>query len=930
VGALRAGGGGRDECEAGARVMWGVERDIARRGAPRWSVGWRRLTRIWRSDTSANVDDEIRFHFEQKVAEFVALGMSPAAARTRAEAEFGDIESVRESLRAIDDRVEKKQRHAEWWEGAAQDLRYVLRSLRRSPAFTVTVVVTLALGLGANAALFAILDRLYVQPPAGITDLSKTKGVFQQTTNSGAPYLRAFFAYLELRELRQNAPSGVTIAGYRQSQFRFGRNPDANQIGGTAVEGDYFGVIGLRPEVGRFFTPEEAVISGIAMVAVISNDFWHRQYDGDPNILGKDLDLGSHRYQIIGVAPPKFRGLDLSVSDVFVPMNSTGTLKDRKTDWYETMNFNGIFIVAHVGDDATAKLFDARATATLRRAGMMKDTLSRTYVGSISAGGASARFAKEMAISTRLAGVAIVILLIACANVVNLMLARGATRKREIAVRLALGVSRRRLLTQLMIESGVLALLSAVAAIFVAFVAATTLRNLLLPDVHWGSTAIDERVALFTFTLALVTGFVAGLVPALQASSPDLSSSLKSSVRDGGQRRSALRSGLLIAQAALSVVLLVGAGVFVQSLRTVEGIDTGFDTDRLVTASVGYDRELGDHRAEIETRMPSAAERVRRIPGVQTVAMTSNVPMYGFSFTDLFLPGRDSLPPSRGLERILNVVSPEYFAAVGLKVLRGRAFTDADQASSEQVMAMNANMAANLWPGEDPLTKCVMVGKRDAPCRRVIAIVSPAHFSSIVEEPSSSYYVPLAQYLDHGGAGALVVRVAPGQAARVAAQIPRELAQEFGGWSRTSVKTMDEIFAPQMRPWRIGAALFTAAGLLALLVAAVGVYSSIAYTVSQRAQEVGVRIALGASASNIMRLVVSEGVRVVAIGVAIGVAVALALGSLVASMLYKTSPRDPFVIVASTMTLLVVAVVACCIPAWRASRVDPLTAMRAE
>jgi cell division protein FtsX len=306
-------------------------------------------------------------------------------------------------------------------------------------------------------------------------------------------------------------------------------------------------------------------------------------------------------------------------------------------------------------------LFDARATEAVHRVRISRDAMTTTFLASIIEARRGQTFGKEFAISKRLAGVAAVILLIACANVVNLMLARAATRQREIAVRLALGVSRKRLLSQFMIESGVLALLSGMVALVVAYEGATTLRTLLLPDVHWSEGALTVRVALFTVGLALLTGFIAGLAPALQASLPDLSRALKSSVRDGGLRRSRLRSTLLVAQAALSIVLLVGAGLFVRSLQGVESINTGYDTSRLIFATIAYDRELENRSAEITHGLPRILDQVRALPGVEQIALVGNIPMYGFSFESLFLPGRDSLPPNGGMDRFSATVSPQLF-----------------------------------------------------------------------------------------------------------------------------------------------------------------------------------------------------------------------------------------------------------------------------
>lgn len=909
-----------------------MARSVREKGPSPWRHGWRRLTRLWQTDAVTGVDDELRFHFEQKVAEFEAAGLSAKDAQARAEEEFGDVNAVRTTLAEIDTRVATQHRRAEWWENAAQDLRFVARSLRRSPIFTVTVVVTLALGLGANAAIFSILDRIYIQPPPGLTDAAHVRRVYQNTTNRGEPYIRVGFSYPEVRAMRAVAPSGMMLASYGAAKVPLGRDANAAEVQSAYVEGDFFAVAGVPMALGRSFTAEESRIEGQSMVAVISHSLWKRVYNGDSSVIGTTVDLGSHRHVIVGVAAEKFRGLEVNATDIWVPMSSAGVLADRKPDWYESRNINGNRVVIREASEAAEPVFAARATTVLRdpTVRVMRDSLSTVGIGSIIEARNGRGLKNELEISTRLAGVALVILLIACANVINLMLARAAQRKREIAVRLALGISRRRLLSQLLLESVVLALLSLTLALFVALVGATTLRGLLLPDVQWSTSIIDGRVVLFTTVLSLVIGFTAGLVPALQASRPDLASALKSSVRDGGQRGSALRSGMLIAQAALSVVLLVGAGVFARSLHTVQSIDTGFDTDRLVFASISYDRELGSRRKEIEQRMPEVADRIRRMPGVEQVALAANIPMYGFSFVELFLPGRDSLPPSGGVDRIVSVITPEYFDAVGLRVLRGRKFDDADREGSEMVLAVNENMARNLWPGEEALGKCIILSTRESTCRRVVAIVAPAHFSRVLEKPSMLYYVPMAQGVGIGSPSALVVRAKSGQTRAVRSTMQRELTDMFGSWARPNVRTMEEIVAPELRPWRVGATLFTAAGLLALLVAAVGIYSSLSYSISQRAREMGVRVALGASASSIMRLVVSSGVRVVAVGVALGVLASLGLASLVSSLLYETSARDPLVLVGAALMLLSMAVISSAIPAWRASRIDPLNAMRAE
>lgn len=909
-------------------------------GGLSFSRGWRRLTRVWRRDTVANIDDELRFHFDEKIAELEAAGLSASDARTRALEEFGDEAQIREALLQIDNRVAKRLRRADWWESVVQDGRYVLRSLARSPLFTATVIITLALGLGANAAIFSLLDRLYLQPPAGVADVNDVRRVYLNSRRTSTHYVRASYNYPEVREMRAVAPTGVLIAGYEINKSSLDRDVGAPTVNVTSLEGDYFAVVGNRPALGRYFSPDEYRIEGQSLVAIVSYDLWKGKYAGDSSIIGRTIEVGSHRHTVIGVSGKDFRGFAQSVSDVWIPLNTIGTLRDRNPAWFESKSRIATQVVARIANEGVTSVFDARATDVIRRISRYPDTSSTIYLGNVVEARGGEGSETELAISTRLGGFAAIILCIAIANVINLLLARATTRRREIALRIALGVTRKRLFLQQAIESGILAILSSFVALMVAVVATRTLRALMMPTVQWPDAVIDTRLVAFTIGLSVFTGIIACIVPAWQTTAPDVSGMLKNGLRDGGPRRSRLRSTLIVAQAAFSVVSLAGAGLFVRSLNSVEAIDVGFDSNRLAFAEIHFDGERGDYSTELRRRMPEVMETLQRIPGVESVARAGSIPMQGMAWTSLFLPGRDSLPPANGVEQILSAVSPGYFNTVGMTVLRGREFLDSDRQNGELVMAMNEMMAKYLWPGEDPLTKCVILHKRTEPCRRVVAIVSPAHYDAVIEKPSMMYYLPLAQQGLSGQNGeeamgpfmphTVVLRTAPDRATDVSVEARKQVRALLGDWSRIRVSTMDEVVSGDLQRWRVGAMLFSTAGLLALLVAAVGVYSSVAYTISQRTREMGVRVALGASTKAIVRLVVREGVQIVAIGVTVGLIAALSLGKFVASLLYETSPRDPMVLTGSTLVLLIVAVIACSFPAWRAARIDPLEALKAE
>jgi predicted permease len=524
------------------------------------------------------------------------------------------------------------------------------------------------------------------------------------------------------------------------------------------------------------------------------------------------------------------------------------------------------------------------------------------------------------------------VLLIACANVANLLLARAVSRRREIALRLALGISRPRLVSLLLSESVLLAIISGGAALIVGVWAGGALRALLMPDVSWADPIFDGRLAAFATASAVATGMLAGLAPAWRASRADVSSALKEGAREGALQRSGLRTGLVVAQAALSVVLLVAAGLFVRSLQQVRGLDIGYDTDRVTFVAAQFDdgRPHWKQRvSEMAVQVPLVAKRLAAVPGVERVGVTSLAPFWGMSFQDLYLPGGKRIPQLRSGAPSYAAISPGSFGALGLRVLRGRDFRVDDREGVQRVMVVNETMARTVWPRENPLGKCVHLGSTMDPCVVVVGVVENARRGELVEGATMQYYLAHAQVAWEHPSVTLIVRGRPDDAAAIAAVARRELRGALPG-AEISIRRMDEMVSQQMRPWRMGATLFLSFGLLALIVAAIGVYSTTSYTVGQRTHELGIRRALGAQATHMLRLVLGAELRIVAIGIALGVALSLALGRFVESLLYEVGPRDPAVLSVVAATLVGVAVLACLAPALRAARVDPAVALRSE
>jgi predicted permease len=811
-----------------------------------------------------------------------------------------------------------------------QDLRYATRSLTRSPGLTIAAVLTLGLGIGANSAMFGVVDRLFFRPPAHVVqpdrmvrvNVTKTQPPFGTFTGRLADFPR-------YSELKDHARSLSAVAAYSGISFSMGRGLDARHVSGEAVSASFFPLTGVKPERGRFFTTDEDRKGG-AHVAVLSHEFWHAQYADDPSVLGKTLQLGAATYTVIGVVPSGFSGIELHQPDLWVPISVAGP----ENAWPMVLECDGCFwmtTVARLAPGATAAQAASEATGLYRshvgRSSDKSDSTAVVSMGSVhQALGPNADNSAKL--SLWLIAVCGAVLLIACANVANLLLARALQRRREIAVRVALGAGRGRLVRQLYAESALLAVLGLGAALLVTLWAGPLLRAALIPDAAPGRP-LELRVFLFSAALALATSLLAGLAPALHAGVPDLSGALKSGNREGGVVRSATRSGLLVGQVALTFILLTGAGLFITSLHRVLGLRLGFDPDHLIVASVNLD-PLGYKRAEINATYERLRERVVRLPGVTGASLSIGTPFQTSWATDLKVPGRDSIPhvPTGG--PYVSAVTPDYFRTMGSTIRRGRAFTKADNAGAQRVAVINESMARLIWPGEDPLGKTMKVGSDPVPFA-VVGVVEDSRRESVTDEVVVQYFVPLAQSdsVLRSGVSSLMIRTA-GPAAPLTGSIRREIQASSRDLPYPNIDPMPQLFADQLRPWRLGSSLFTLFGALGVLLAAIGLYGVLGYGVSQRTQEFGIRIALGAGRRRVLGLVLRQGLQLTLAAVALGVVGALVAGQAIASLLYGVSPHNPLVLLAVATILTCVTLLASYLPARRATRVDPMVALRYE
>ena len=891
----------------------------------------------WRRDVRRDIDEELRFHFEARIAELVRQGIAPDDARARAVAEFGDVEEVKSDLKAIDERVAAQKKRADIFDGLRQDLTYAARSLWNTPAVSLTIILTLALGLGVNAAMFSLLDAILFRPPAGVTEPADVRRLWSlRTFWSGAQYWSGY-DYSTYAAVRQALGESSDLALFESpSKVPLGRGEEPPTIGVSPASASYFPVLGVRPALGRVYAPDEDRTDVAVPVVVISDRLWKREFNGDRDVVGQVLVISGKQYTVIGVMPPGFSGVELNATDAWVPLTANPSFSPKtQATWSTSPNINGFQILLRLRPGVNETQLEQRTTLALRQLAIgyaqrgdvrAKDTSTVAILGSIIRARGPGKVSPAVQVAERASIVAVLVLVIAFANVVNLLAARAVRRRREIAVRLALGSSTGRLMRLLVSESVQLSLLAAVAALAAAWWGGSLLRSLLMPDVSWADDPLHWRVLLLGVGAALLTGIGAGLVPALQSRAPDITKALKTGAREGGARRSRLRVFLVATQAALSVVLLTGAALFIQSLRNVKALDIGFDVDRL--AFVGVDKGNDPARqAEVSNRLLSMEERLAGMPGVERVAYTSMRPKWGISFKSFYVEGTD---PSVKQSSFYTAVSSGYFEATGTRLLRGRSLATGAAARSERSIVVNKTMADSLWPGQDPLGKCLRFETPDAPCYAVVGVVQTALLINLKERAEPHVYAPIENSPGKGwGVGDVVLRIHPDRLTSTLAQVRDLLRTEFPG-AKVSTNTMAAAMEPEYRPWQLGATLFTLFGVLAALVAAIGVYSSVSYAVSQRTHEFGVRVALGATWNRIVREVVGDGVRTVALGAGAGVLIALAGGRIIASLLYGVSPSNAFAMISAAVVLLGVATMACLSPAWRAGRADPVSALRTD
>ncbi|HZI94747.1 MAG TPA: ABC transporter permease, partial [Patescibacteria group bacterium] len=811
--------------------------------------------------------------------------------------------------------------------------RYALRSFLRTPGFTAAAVLSLALGIGANTTIYSLVSALFFQS-LPVQDPDRVMALFTSDEKNPGSHPTSFPNFEDFRD-KNEVFSG--LAAYAGAGVNLSAQTDQpEQIFGMMVSGNYFDILGVRPRLGRTFLPEEDAKPGSGPVVVLSHATWTRRFGADPQVIGREISLNRQRYTVIGVTPEGFRGtFAIGGPELWVPMSMrdqllSGTYKE----WFSDRRFLGVFVLGRLKPAVSITQAEAAMKILARQLEQEYPEPNKGRTVSLLPLSQSTINPNQREMFVRagqlLMTVVGLVLLIACGNVANLLLGRAASRRKEIAIRLSLGAGRGRLVRQLLTESILLSLMGGAAGLALAF----WLRDLLWafrpPFFQQDDLllSLNAPVLLFTAALSLGTGILFGLAPAIQASRFELVSAIKNAgaTIDGTRRRFNLRSILVVAQVSLSLIGLVSAGLFLVSLRNAQKADLGFSPDALVQLTLdpgaaGYDEPRG---REFFRRV---LERTQALPGVRAASMAEWLPLTGGNFMrSVFIEGQEPPPGGRGVLVPVNAVETGYFPAIGLPILRGRDFTGTDRAGALKVVVISEAMAKRFWPDKDPLGGRFKFFGETEPVE-VVGVVKDTKLNSIGEDPIPTVYYPFQQ--NYSSRMTLLVH-ADGDPDAALAAVRSSVRQIDADLPPIGAAAMRDVVGNSLWASRMAAGLLSVFGVLALTLAALGLYGVMAYSVAQRTREIGIRMAIGAHRGDVFALILKQGAVLAGCGVAAGLVIALAAARLVSGLLFGVRPGEPIVYLGTTLLLCGVALLASYLPARRATRVDPLTALRYE
>jgi predicted permease len=813
-----------------------------------------------------------------------------------------------------------------------QDVKYTIRLWRKRPGFTAIVVCTLAFGIGANTMVFSVVDTLFlhslpVSRPDGLVAL--------RTVDAGAQSAEALpISYLNLRDIGDRNQVFESVAGHSSpTTLTLLEGGRPRRLFGELVTGNYFATLGVRPFKGRFFLPDEDASPGAAPVLVLAHAAWQSRFGGVGDIVGRTLRINGLAFTVIGVAPEGFKGVNAVFGpDVWLPATmAEAVLPVQMKDWLRNrtaLSFRGVARLktgispAQAGSNLAtiAAALEREHTEANRGRGLAVDPLTRA--GLMAPGRMSAT-----TISLVLLAIPGLILLIACANVASLLLARMASRRREIAVRLAIGSDRRRLLRQLLTESALLAGVGGFLGFALAYGGVHILWSFRPSDVapNLIELDVDITVLLFALVVSVSTGLLFGLAPAWQSAHTDVVRSLSDDTRSAGHARrgATVRTVLTISQVALSLVALVTAGLLLRSLQQAYTLDPGFETRRLGIALISPG-PAGYSRIRSEQFYTDVHARVSAIPGVVSSTWATQLPLFARPSRSVVIEGRELRDRTSGIITIVNAIDVEYFATTGVAMTQGRDFLADDRDGSRPVAIVNEALAARAWPGLDPIGRRLRLAGDDV-AREVVGVAKTVAYASLGESPQPCLYLPLRQQFSD--AAVLYIRT-ESEPAGLLATVQRSVRELDTRIDVSDVRTIETVIGQSLFGATIGVGLLTLFGFISLALASLGLYGAVAHGVNQRKREIGVRMALGARHASVVRLVLRQGLTPVAIGMALGGVASLVVGLALSSVLFGVDPADPLSLAGASAVLGVAATAACLLPARRASRIDPLIVLR--
>jgi putative ABC transport system permease protein len=899
----------------------------------------------------AEIVEEVAQHLEDRYRDLVTGGATEEEARRVALEELSDEDLLAHGLRQVEPEAAQEpvapagrgglsppacgEERSNFLASIGQDLRYGLRMLQKNPGFTAVAVLTLALGIGANTAIFTVINTFVLNPlplgdPQGLEGVYTEVGDSANRSNNLQP-----ISYLNLKDLQERNQVFTGLTGYTfPTAVTMWNGLHGQRIFAELVTAGYFQTLGIHPFRGRLFLREEESVPSGHSVAVLAYKSWQGRFGGAPDIVGRTVRINRVMFTVIGVTPEGFDGVNAVFGpDVWLPAVMQKELFPTQPGW---LSQRGMPVFRAAGR-LKPGIASAKAEANLKT---LASALAKEYPDTNQGQTITLRPIADAAFSgverqglligsALLMAIVGLVLLIACSNVANLLLARAAARRQEMAVRVALGAGRRRLVRQLLTESVLLGLASGLVGFVFGYIGCRLLWSFRPAEFaqNLAEPKLNTTVLIFTLAISLVTGVVFGLVPAIGSSRTSMTEALKEETRSAGRsrRRARLGNALLIGQVALSLVALVTAALFLRSLERESTIDPGFQTDKLALF-LTYPGQAGYDKARTEQFYRQVRDRVSALPGVKSISWASNLPMWGRTTSGIVLEGKEQRRKSEAITTILNTIDFDYFSTMGIPILRGRDFTQDDREGTAPVAIINEAMARRYWPKDDPLGKSLeLPGERVY--REIVGIAKTVDYQTLGEQPQPCIYVPLRQ--NFTDATVLYVRT-DRDPSNLLPTVQREVWEIDPQLPVEDVRTGRKVIEQVLWNAKIGVGLLSFFGFLALGLACVGLYGVMSYSVNQRWREIGLRMALGAAPRSVQRLVLRQGMALVGAGLVTGLAASFLLGHVLAKSLYGVGAADPISLTGASLALVSVAFVACYFPARRASRVDPMVALRYE